>query len=329
MLSETYGGWPPERVTKKGRCEDDNMANDGPSRNEFDIHMEGVEGDRQKGLNNSFWDTLGDSLLPKIRFSDRFHDAIDEKLANSLIIRLLGKSIGYRALLNCIHTLWNPVGELQLIDLDNDYFLVRFVKEVDFVRVLSDGPWVIYGSYLTVQSWSRPFSTNNVTDGGGDVQKVERDPKELYGTCMQVVNRRRKGLGTCTNERGKGNVKQGTGTMGSRFVILHAEPELEIVHECHNDYDVGQYLELANSGDSTDTVESIRSIRDEQMELDEGVVMVGDGEVRNTTMNLARELDHAKELATSNNSSLLQHGGPVQWQDNVAFGHPNGGRTQV
>ncbi|KAL4312618.1 hypothetical protein GQ457_01G015060 [Hibiscus cannabinus] len=62
----------------------------------------------------------GDSLLPEIRFSDRVHDAIDEKLANSVIIRLLGKSIGYRALLNRIQALWNPIGELQLIDMDNE-----------------------------------------------------------------------------------------------------------------------------------------------------------------------------------------------------------------
>ncbi|KAL4271801.1 hypothetical protein GQ457_13G020760 [Hibiscus cannabinus] len=102
----------------------------------------------------------GDNVLPEIRFSDKVHDAIDEKLAKSVIIRLLGKSIGYRALLNIIQSLWNPMGEVQLIDLDNDYFLVRFAKEEEYVHVLTGGPWVIYGSYLTVQSWSRNFSTS-------------------------------------------------------------------------------------------------------------------------------------------------------------------------
>ncbi|KAL4272707.1 hypothetical protein GQ457_13G011180 [Hibiscus cannabinus] len=102
----------------------------------------------------------GNNLLPEIRFSDRVHDVIDEKLAHSVIIRLLGKSIGYRALLNRIQTLWNPIGELQLIDLDNEYFLVRFAVEEDFAHVLTGGSWVVYGSYLTVQPWSRNFSTN-------------------------------------------------------------------------------------------------------------------------------------------------------------------------
>ncbi|KAL4304528.1 hypothetical protein GQ457_10G007360 [Hibiscus cannabinus] len=98
--------------------------------------------------------------LPEIRFSDRVHAAIDEKLAKSVVIRLLGKHIGYRALWNRIMALWQPKGAINLIDLDNGYFLVRFAIEEDFNKVLTGGPWVIYGTYLTVQPWHRNFSTN-------------------------------------------------------------------------------------------------------------------------------------------------------------------------
>ncbi|KAK8677362.1 hypothetical protein V6N13_142906 [Hibiscus sabdariffa] len=45
-------------------------------------------------------------VLPEIRFSESVHRAIDEKLSKSLITRLLGKTIGYRALKNRI----NPRG---------------------------------------------------------------------------------------------------------------------------------------------------------------------------------------------------------------------------
>ncbi|KAE8713525.1 hypothetical protein F3Y22_tig00110206pilonHSYRG00049 [Hibiscus syriacus] len=64
-----------------------------------------------------------DGPLPAISFSDRVHDAIDAKLANYVIIRLLGKTIGYKALLSRIKSLWNLLGEISLIDLDNDYYL--------------------------------------------------------------------------------------------------------------------------------------------------------------------------------------------------------------
>ncbi|KAL4384684.1 hypothetical protein GQ457_15G002820 [Hibiscus cannabinus] len=55
--------------------------------------------------------------------------------------------------------MWNPSGELAMIDLDNGYFLIRFALESDMLKVLTGGPWVIYGHYLTVQPWSRSFST--------------------------------------------------------------------------------------------------------------------------------------------------------------------------
>ncbi|KAL4360714.1 hypothetical protein GQ457_04G022170 [Hibiscus cannabinus] len=74
----------------------------------------------------------GSNTLPEIQFSDRIHEEIDAKLACSLVIRLLGRSIGYQAMLNRIHVLWKPRGEFSLTDLDNVYYLVRFADEIDF-----------------------------------------------------------------------------------------------------------------------------------------------------------------------------------------------------
>ncbi|XP_039063785.1 uncharacterized protein LOC120208632 [Hibiscus syriacus] len=42
------------------------------------------------------------------------------------------------------------MGNFDLVDLDNDYFLVKLDKEEDYTRVLTE---------LTVHSWSREFST--------------------------------------------------------------------------------------------------------------------------------------------------------------------------
>ncbi|MBA0734206.1 hypothetical protein Gogos_018147, partial [Gossypium gossypioides] len=49
---------------------------------------------------------------------------------------------------------------LQLMDLENDYYLVRFHDEVDYNKVLKGDPWVIFGQYLTVRLWSPAFSTS-------------------------------------------------------------------------------------------------------------------------------------------------------------------------
>ncbi|KAL4308775.1 hypothetical protein GQ457_01G007430 [Hibiscus cannabinus] len=98
--------------------------------------------------------------FPTIKFSDKVHDQIDRNMRNSVIILLLGRKIGFKALLSRIIALWKPFGELQLIDLENDYFLVIFSNETDFVKVLTGGPWTVYGSYLTVQPWNRTFVTS-------------------------------------------------------------------------------------------------------------------------------------------------------------------------
>ncbi|KAL4355366.1 hypothetical protein GQ457_06G014040 [Hibiscus cannabinus] len=75
-----------------------------------------------------------------------------------IIVCLLRRNIGYGTLLNRLHALWRPKGETQLIDLENNYYLVWFEDMRDYEMVPTDGPWTIFGSYLTVQPWSRSFS---------------------------------------------------------------------------------------------------------------------------------------------------------------------------
>lgn len=47
----------------------------------------------------------------------------------------------------------------QLMNLDNEYFMVCFKLKVDYTKVLSQGPWLVFGHYLIVQPWSPLFLT--------------------------------------------------------------------------------------------------------------------------------------------------------------------------
>ncbi|KAL4386393.1 hypothetical protein GQ457_09G029360 [Hibiscus cannabinus] len=98
--------------------------------------------------------------FPIVRFSERVHDQIDQCMRNVLVLRLLGRNISFKTLLSRIQMLWKPVGEFRLIDIDNNYFLVQFASEHDYMKVLMGGPWTVYGNYLTIQPWSRKFSTS-------------------------------------------------------------------------------------------------------------------------------------------------------------------------
>ncbi|KAL4383939.1 hypothetical protein GQ457_15G014660 [Hibiscus cannabinus] len=97
--------------------------------------------------------------IPSIQFSERVHAQVDYNMRNLLIVRLLGRSIGFKALQSRILALWKPAGDIKLIDLDNGYYIIRFSVESDYAKVLNDGPWTIYDSYLMVQPWSRQFTT--------------------------------------------------------------------------------------------------------------------------------------------------------------------------
>ncbi|KAE8671378.1 hypothetical protein F3Y22_tig00111957pilonHSYRG00019 [Hibiscus syriacus] len=88
------------------------------------ISLNGLENQLQK---ISFSDMVKGSVLyikKSNSINDLYVDVQQEDLANSIIVRLFGKSIGYKALMNRIKALWNPLGNLNLIDLDNEYYLV-------------------------------------------------------------------------------------------------------------------------------------------------------------------------------------------------------------
>ncbi|MBA0851430.1 hypothetical protein Goshw_019685, partial [Gossypium schwendimanii] len=67
--------------------------------------------------------------IPAINFSERF---------NQLLIKDMATTV--------------------LVDIENRYFLVKFQNKDDFEKVLSQGPWIIYGQYLIVQSWTTDFN---------------------------------------------------------------------------------------------------------------------------------------------------------------------------
>lgn len=44
------------------------------------------------------------------------------------------------------------------MDLENNFYVVQFALEADYIHTLLGGPWVVRGTYLTVQPWMPSFS---------------------------------------------------------------------------------------------------------------------------------------------------------------------------
>ncbi|MBA0829530.1 hypothetical protein Goarm_014133 [Gossypium armourianum] len=83
---------------------------------------------------------LLESLYPKIFFSDQVQEILGKNVEQTLVVKLLGRLIGYKAILNRIQVLWKPVKSFQVIDIDNDYFLVKFSMNQYYTMALTKGP---------------------------------------------------------------------------------------------------------------------------------------------------------------------------------------------
>ncbi|XP_031120941.1 uncharacterized protein LOC116024180 [Ipomoea triloba] len=64
----------------------------------------------------------------------------------------MGRKVGYAYLLRRLNSLWRPKGRMELIALDNDYFLVKFGIRDDL-----EGSWMILDHYLIVKEWVPNF----------------------------------------------------------------------------------------------------------------------------------------------------------------------------
>ena len=82
---------------------------------------------------------------------------IRSKWAHSLIVKVFGRTVGFHFLHSRIMSLWKLGGRLDCVDLDHDFFLIRFGLFEDFDKVLRGGPWFIGDHYLTIKPWEPNF----------------------------------------------------------------------------------------------------------------------------------------------------------------------------
>ena len=81
-----------------------------------------------------------DGTMPTIQFSKRIHDKLTKPWLNSVVVKLLGRSIGYKVLCNRLKVMWHMIQDFSVIDLENNYFLVRLHSLEDVVYALTEGP---------------------------------------------------------------------------------------------------------------------------------------------------------------------------------------------
>lgn len=95
---------------------------------------------------------------PAIDFFEQIRQILFRDMENTMVQKLLGRNIGSAILQNKSYSMWKPMAPIHLMDIENGYFLVEFHNRLDCEKALSEGPWIIFDRYLTVQPWTKAFN---------------------------------------------------------------------------------------------------------------------------------------------------------------------------
>lgn len=80
-----------------------------------------------------------------------------EPWRNTLMAKILGMSITRNFLIDRVNRMWKIKDRMEVIDLGQDIFLLRFQNVNDMERALYGGPWFILNHYLMLTPWKPDF----------------------------------------------------------------------------------------------------------------------------------------------------------------------------
>ncbi|KAJ4838229.1 hypothetical protein Tsubulata_035088 [Turnera subulata] len=108
----------------------------------------------------SFRDKLVARATPSSSLEEDFEEQDDDIVAfhtpEGPVVKLSD-----RALCNKLPNLWKLKENVRVVDLERNFYFVRFSNRQDYLHALTDGPWVVFDHYLTVELWIPQFNPAN------------------------------------------------------------------------------------------------------------------------------------------------------------------------
>ena len=92
-----------------------------------------------------------------VNFTEKHLSLLWSNWKNCLIIRLLGRNIGYKALKDQVTRMWDLQGDFEMVDMAMGFYLIKFNAIGDCERVYSRGRWIIMNHYLTIRRCDHGF----------------------------------------------------------------------------------------------------------------------------------------------------------------------------
>ncbi|XP_025684571.1 uncharacterized protein [Arachis hypogaea] len=82
---------------------------------------------------------------------------------NTLIVKLMGRKISLPVLTRRLESMWGKQGSIEVIDIGNEFFIVKFFSQEDLDYALTEGPWRIFDHYLSIKFWKPNFNPMEAT----------------------------------------------------------------------------------------------------------------------------------------------------------------------
>jgi hypothetical protein len=101
----------------------------------------------------------GNKLLPKVSLDDSYFNDLCHPWKEALVIKVLGKNIGYQVLKERLQRMWKLQGGFDMMDVDQGFYMVKCNLLADREKIMSEGPWMIFDHYLAVAQWSPAFAS--------------------------------------------------------------------------------------------------------------------------------------------------------------------------
>ncbi|XP_028086504.1 uncharacterized protein LOC114287372 [Camellia sinensis] len=104
------------------------------------------------------------SAIPNIRIPPTLLKKIREPWKKCLIVRLLGKTIGYKLFMLKMSKIWGLQADFEALDIGNGFFIVKFDMVEDYTKVYTGGPWIVLDHYVTVRKWQQDFKSDDAEE---------------------------------------------------------------------------------------------------------------------------------------------------------------------
>ncbi|CAN1317727.1 hypothetical protein LINPERPRIM_LOCUS30537 [Linum perenne] len=95
---------------------------------------------------------------PRVSFSGDEIKSFYRPWSKALVVKVLEKYFSFGAVKRRLEAIWARNGYIQVSDISNSFFLVRFADPDDYHRAAFGGPWKIFYYYFSVARWTPEFN---------------------------------------------------------------------------------------------------------------------------------------------------------------------------